>query len=46
MVISQRTAHLRYLHQNDNQKEELNENQVDVLKILGVDNVEVKDVDR
>ena len=45
MVFSQRAAHLRQLHQDDNQKVELNENQIDIFKILSIDNVKVKYVD-
>ena len=46
VVIPQGAAHLGYLDQDDNQEVELYEYQVDILKILGVGNVEVKDIDR
>ena len=45
MVFSQRAAHLRQLYQDDNQKVKLNENQVDILKIMGIDNIKMKYVD-
>ena len=45
MVVSQRTAHLRDFHQNDDQKIELYENQLDILEILCVDNIKMEDVD-
>ena len=44
MVFSQGAAHLRHLHQNNNQKIELDEYQIDILEIMRIDNVYVENI--
>ena len=45
MIFSQGAAHLRQLHQDNNQKIKLNENQIDIFKIMRIDNIKVEYVE-
>ena len=45
MVFSQSTAHLRQLHQDNNQKIKLNENQIDIFKIMRISDIEMEYVE-
>ena len=44
MVFPQGAAHLRHLHQNNNQKIELDEYQIDILEIMRIDNVYMENI--
>ena len=46
MILPQRTADFGNLNEDNNQEIELDEYQVNVLKILSIDNVNMEDVDR
>ena len=44
MVFSQGAAHLRHLHQDNDQKVELDEYQIDIFEIMRIDNIYMENI--